>query len=226
MRNNIKDNLGDILNGKIKILYSSSIKIHILKQNIFEYKCRRCGIIEWEGEQITLEIEHIDGDNWNNKLENLELLCPNCHSLTNTYRSKKSKTQNKNISDEEMINYISSNKDNNINQILNKIGLDNSGGNYKRIYKICKENNISVPQKQTQKPTHYLINKIEKAELKTKELQEKIDKIKNSNIDFDKRGWSVQVSKILNIAPQAVKQWMLREMFDFYNQCYHHIDNK
>lgn len=226
MRNNIKNNINDILNGKIKILYTSSLRKNILNKNILEYKCRRCKINEWEGEKITLEIEHIDGDNWNNRLDNLELLCPNCHSLTKTYRSKKIKKQNKQLLNEDIIKIIKSNKNKSINTILNEFGLDNSGGNYKRIYKICKENNLDIPKKQTPKPIHYLEQKIKKAKLKTKDLENKIKLIINSDINFDKRGWNLKVAKILNITPQAVKKWMMREMPEFYKKCYHQIDNK
>lgn len=50
--------------------------------------CSCCRLSNWLGANITLEIHHIDGNYKNNKLENLELLCPNCHSLTNTYKGK------------------------------------------------------------------------------------------------------------------------------------------
>lgn len=52
-----------------------------------DFKCRRCGISDWQGEQITLELEHIDGNNKNDLRDNLECLCPNCHSLTSTWRT-------------------------------------------------------------------------------------------------------------------------------------------
>jgi hypothetical protein len=51
-------------------------------------KCDVCGISEWQGNYITLECDHIDGDITNNILSNSRLLCPNCHSQTHTYRSK------------------------------------------------------------------------------------------------------------------------------------------
>lgn len=45
-----------------------------------EYKCSECGIFEWFGKKLTLEIDHVDGQYWNNTRENLQFLCPNCHS--------------------------------------------------------------------------------------------------------------------------------------------------
>jgi len=52
------------------------------------YKCNSCGIDEWNNKPIVLEIEHIDGNSENNYPDNFEYLCPNCHSQTDTYKSK------------------------------------------------------------------------------------------------------------------------------------------
>jgi len=53
-----------------------------------EHRCERCGLTEWQGEKIPLEVHHIDGNRRNNELSNLQLLCPNCHSLTDNFRGK------------------------------------------------------------------------------------------------------------------------------------------
>ena len=50
--------------------------------------CENCKSKEWMGQQIPLEIHHINGVNTDNRLENLQLLCPNCHALTNNYRGR------------------------------------------------------------------------------------------------------------------------------------------
>ncbi len=50
------------------------------------YNCERCNINEWDGERLTLQVDHIDGNPDNNFPSNLRLLCPNCHSLTPTYK--------------------------------------------------------------------------------------------------------------------------------------------
>ena len=50
--------------------------------------CEHCGLSEWQGQAIPLEIHHINGNNTDNRIENLKLLCPNCHALTNNYRGK------------------------------------------------------------------------------------------------------------------------------------------
>ena len=78
-----------------KILVKDSIytnmtrlKLRILKSNLIEYKCAICGINEWLGKKIVLQLDHINGNNRDNRIENLRLLCPNCHSQTETYCGK------------------------------------------------------------------------------------------------------------------------------------------
>ena len=50
--------------------------------------CTSCGITEWNGHEIVLEVDHIDGTWHNNNEGNLRALCPNCHSQTSTYKAK------------------------------------------------------------------------------------------------------------------------------------------
>lgn len=49
------------------------------------YKCESCGISNWQGKEITLQVDHIDGNAENNYKTNLRLICPNCHSQTDTF---------------------------------------------------------------------------------------------------------------------------------------------
>lgn len=83
-----KKPIEDYLNNKRKIT-SHKLKKRLLKEEIFEYVCQGCWRQEWREEQIPLELHHVDGNSKNNSLDNLELLCPNCHALTENYRKKK-----------------------------------------------------------------------------------------------------------------------------------------
>ena len=73
---------------KGKQVQSHRLRIRLIKEGVMEHKCARCGITEWNGQPTPLELEHKDGDHRNNELSNLELLCPNCHAQTSTYRGK------------------------------------------------------------------------------------------------------------------------------------------
>lgn len=63
----------------------SSIIKRLIKGNYKVYKCEKCGIDEWNGCKITLQAHHLNGNHYDNRLENLQILCPNCHSQTDTY---------------------------------------------------------------------------------------------------------------------------------------------
>lgn len=70
-------------------------KKRILDNNLIDYKCFGCSITEWTTSllknnptKLVLDLDHINGDNTDHRLENLRFLCPNCHSLTPTFKAK------------------------------------------------------------------------------------------------------------------------------------------
>lgn len=104
------------------------------------HECQRCRNTTWNDQPITLELEHIDADRLNNIRENLELLCPNCHSQTPTWRRGKNiRSGGKRYSDSEMIDAIKSSQ--NLNQVLVK--LDLRYGSASTIINIMSKYNVS-----------------------------------------------------------------------------------
>lgn len=99
--NGIKSNIGNRLNkskemsfeeySKNEYARSSTLVKKLIKENLKEWRCECCKNTEWLGEKIPLELHHNDGNHFNNSLENLTLLCPNCHAKTDNYRGKKMK---------------------------------------------------------------------------------------------------------------------------------------
>lgn len=68
------------------------LKERVIKENLIEYKCSFCDNDgNWQGKKLSLHIDHTNGVNNDNRIENLRFLCPNCHSQTETYGGKNNK---------------------------------------------------------------------------------------------------------------------------------------
>lgn len=64
------------------------LRNRLLRSGMKEHKCESCSRSEWLGVPIPLELDHVNGVNNDHRLENLRLLCPNCHALTPTWRGR------------------------------------------------------------------------------------------------------------------------------------------
>lgn len=82
--NNTSTSINEYLSNRVKIT-SGKLRIKLLAEGLKENKCEICGITKWHGKPIVCQLHHIDGNNQNNNLENLQILCPNCHSQTENY---------------------------------------------------------------------------------------------------------------------------------------------
>ena len=82
----------ELLTNERKISYSShGLKKRLITEGLKEHKCECCGITEWNKKPAPIELDHINGNHHDNRLENLRILCPNCHAQTDTYRGKNKK---------------------------------------------------------------------------------------------------------------------------------------
>jgi hypothetical protein len=70
---------------------SYKLKNRLIAEGLKEHKCECCGISEWNNQPTPIELDHINGNHHDNRLENLRILCPNCHAQTDTYRGKNKK---------------------------------------------------------------------------------------------------------------------------------------
>jgi hypothetical protein len=78
-----------LVKGKIENTWR--LKQRLLNEGLKERRCEDCGGTEWNGQEIPLELHHINGDRTDNRLCNIQLLCPNCHAFTDNYRGSKKK---------------------------------------------------------------------------------------------------------------------------------------
>lgn len=123
----------------VQFTEKSTASNHYLKKVLVEElkwctKCAICGIDSWNDKQLNVELDHIDGNSSNAKLDNLRFLCPNCHSQTDNYCGKNINTGSKKVSDEMLRQALKGNK--NIRQALIEVGLAPKGANYIRAYKL------------------------------------------------------------------------------------------
>nr|DAX47287.1 MAG TPA: NinG recombination protein [Caudoviricetes sp.] len=80
----------EYLSNKRQIL-TVKLKKKLYKNGLKDKVCEMCGIRDWNGRELVFELHHIDGNRNNNSLDNLMILCPNCHSQTDNFRNKSRK---------------------------------------------------------------------------------------------------------------------------------------
>lgn len=166
---------------------SYKLKNKLLKEGLKEQKCECCGLVEWFGQPIKLELHHLNGDNTDNRLENLQLLCPNCHSYTDNYGGKNQKI---NINKKTKSNNRKSIDVNSLQELLNTTNDINViceivGRKKRTILKYIKKYNLEYKKNNIQK---YNYN-----------VDEMISLMKSY-------GNYSKVAKILNISGNAVKK--------------------
>lgn len=104
----------------------SVLRRYVIKNNLIPYRCAICGCVEWQGRTLSLELDHINGINNDNRIENLRFLCPNCHSQTTTYGSR---NQQRNDSEYEITDDLRNlveaeyQKRRNIKQVSSALGI-------------------------------------------------------------------------------------------------------
>lgn len=80
-----------------------TIKRRLLSAGVLKNVCESCGLSEWRGRPLTIQIDHKNGVNDDHRLDNLRMLCPNCHSQTETYAARNRRRSRK--SDGELLGF-------------------------------------------------------------------------------------------------------------------------
>ena len=80
--------LTEILEGMHPTYQTFKLKNRLFSEGIKSNKCEICGTDEWNKSPLMCELDHINGDSRDHRLSNLQILCPNCHSQTDTFRAK------------------------------------------------------------------------------------------------------------------------------------------
>jgi hypothetical protein len=80
--------LEEILVENSPYAFTHGLRGRLLKEGRKQHRCEACGLSEWCGRPISLELHHLNGRGNDHRIENLQLLCPNCHAQTSNYRGK------------------------------------------------------------------------------------------------------------------------------------------
>lgn len=198
---------------------TSKIKQKLLKEGIKKYECECCHNTVWNGAPIVLEVHHKDGNRKNNELDNLQLLCPNCHAMTDNWRGrgKKSTKEPIIVSDEDLINSLKNSI--NIRQALLKVGLSAKGRNYDRAKALCEEHNIIFNKRKISVEKNHCKdcgNEISEFAERCKQCENKFRKIEAAN-DYPvsreelknllRNTSFLQIGKQFDVSDNAIRKW-------------------
>lgn len=205
--------MNNIFQKSDKPVRGGSILKELLK--IRERKCECCGLTMWLDKPINLQAHHKDGDKTNNELDNLLLLCLNCHSYTDNFCSKNIKK--KSVSDETLM--LALQEQPSIRQALLSVGLSDGSVNYKRAKKLLLQEGVVLQEKK------YIFDSLENICLDCGETISNgairckrcssIDKVKNFSKRPDRDTLKVQIrnmpfteiGKKYKVSDNAVRKW-------------------
>lgn len=88
---NLKRPIENYLNLDGAFIGTHALKKRLIREGFKNHLCENCGLDSWLGHTIPIELHHKNGNRFDNRIENLEILCPNCHAVTDTYSGKNRK---------------------------------------------------------------------------------------------------------------------------------------
>ena len=170
---------------------TSALRKKLIKEGLKECKCESCGITEWLNKPISFELDHINGVNTDNRLINLRIMCPNCHSQTDTFRGKGIKSYKNELLKKEYEDFKEYENIPNPEKLIKE--------KPKQVCKICQ---IEFTSKHKQKFCSRECNNLDKSS--------SIPSYKDIIDAFEAHKNFLQVGKHFNVSDNAVRKWCIR----------------
>ena len=196
--------------------------------------CEMCGQDEnWKAGKISLILDHINGNNRDNRIENLRIVCPNCDSTLPTYKGKTKHTNvdknlystlYKNTQDySSKHDIVIEDQKNKINKLLNE---------RKNIIEISKK--MDWGKSKTSNfikhyfPQYYNFDKNKENCRDENFIKDKKQLIQSNiqYIEFNKKGWRIRLAQLLNTTPQHAGKFVKKHFFHIWEDCFKHTDRK
>lgn len=184
---------------------SHALKIRLLDEGLKRHQCEKCDRTEWNGRPIPIQLHHEDGNSANNQLDNLKILCPNCHAQTGNYCAKNRKDKTlipPMVPDNELAKYIPLST--NPAQVLRVVGLSLAQANYDRINRLTLERHLSFkprsPNKRVKGDPYWRI--------KPKPEQRKFSR--PGRDELERMVWekpTAQIAKQIGCSDNAITKW-------------------
>jgi hypothetical protein len=196
---NLLDQLEIYLTNK-KIIGSSRLKEKLFTAKIKERKCEQCLHSEWNHQPIPLQLHHKNGDNMDNSLTNLQILCPNCHAQTSNFCGKNTKNLNI-INDFDLLNIVQSSTSK--EEIMQKVKNLNKHLTFERLHTFLRKQKITLLGDEVSVPRTNLFNSngiffSRKVNIPSKdELSAALDKESPESY-----------AKTLQVSPNTIRTWM------------------
>ena len=184
----------------------SYLKKKIIKNNLLEYKCSECGLKDsWNFKPLCLQLDHINGIRYDNRIENLRFLCPNCHSQQITSNRPIDKRWNSKITEES----VKCNADNasSYREILLRLNVADSSANYKKVKSVLNILGIVIERKKRKPVPDMFLPRPHTRKVERPNKEKLIELLKEYPLK--------KIAEFYKVTDNSIRKWCNSYMIDY-----------